>query len=86
MAKRGRPLTTGRRLDLDEPLKGQLADFLAAHHGASQKDVLHDAIRAYIKSDLEKNQGVKEEYEKLQAARREGRPATLHVIKSDKTG
>jgi hypothetical protein len=57
MARTGRPRSTGSRLDLDEPLATEFADFLAAHHTASVKAVLHKAVRAFIDADLAKNQG-----------------------------
>jgi hypothetical protein len=79
MARTGRPRSTGSRLDLDEPLATDFADFLAAHHSASGKAVLHKAIRAFIDADLAKNQGVREEFEALQRARRNGK--NLHVVK-----
>ena len=37
MARTGRPRSTGSRLDLDEPLGTEFADFLAAHHTAFAK-------------------------------------------------
>ena len=84
MARKGRPTTSGARLDLDEPLKTDLGDFLTAHDDASQRTVVHRAIRAYIENDLARNQGVRERYEEIRRARWEGRAVNLHVIKPEK--
>lgn len=83
MARTGRPRSTGSRLDLDEPLASEYGDFLKAHHTASSKDVLHKAIRAFIDTDLAKNQGVREEYEALRRARRERNGNNVRLIKRD---
>jgi hypothetical protein len=85
MARTGRPRSTGSRLDLDEPLASEFADFLAAHHTASVKAVLHKAVRAFIDADLARNQGVREEFEALRRARRERNGANVHLIRSEKT-
>jgi hypothetical protein len=84
MPRSGRRSTTGSRLDLDEPLKSDFADYLAAKDDASVKTVVHRAIRAYMDADLDKNEGVKERYEELRRARREGRAANLHLIEPEK--
>jgi hypothetical protein len=84
MARTGRPRSTGSRLDLDEPLASEFADFLAAHHMASTKVVLHKALRAFIDADLARNQGVREEYEALQRVRRERNGRNMRLIKPDK--
>jgi hypothetical protein len=85
MGRTGRPRSSGSRLDLDEPLASQFADFLTAHHLASGKSVLQKAISAFIEDDLAKNQGVREEYEALQQARKERNGKNIHLIKSEKT-
>jgi hypothetical protein len=56
----------------------------AAHHTASVKAVLHKAVRAFIDTDLAKNQGVREEFEALRRARRERNGTNIHLIRSDK--
>jgi hypothetical protein len=86
MARTGRPRSSGSRLDLDEPLRSEFDDFLMAHHTASSKDVVHQAIRAFINADLQRNAGVREEYENLQRARRDriGNGNNLRIIKTDK--
>lgn len=85
MARTGRPRSSGSRLDLDEPLASDFADFLTAHHIASVKAVLHKSIRAFIEDDLAKNQGVHEEYEELRRVRRERNGGNIHLIRPDKT-
>lgn len=84
MARTGRPRSTGSRLDLDEPLASEFADFLAAHHTASVKAVLHKAVRDFIDADLAKNQGVREEFEALRHARHEGRPANVRLVRPER--
>jgi predicted transcriptional regulator len=86
MARKGRPTTSGARLDLDEPLRTDLADFLAAHDDASQRTVVHRAIRDYIENDLTRNQGVRERYEEIRRGRREEHAVNLHVVKPEKAG
>jgi hypothetical protein len=85
MPRSGRRSTTGSRLDLDEPLKSEFADYLAAKDDASVKTVVHRAIRAYMDVDLDKNDGLKERYEELQRARREGRPTNVRLVKPEKS-
>lgn len=85
MGRTGRPRSSGSRLDLDEPLASEFADFLTAHHTASGKAVLHKAIRAFIDNDLAKNQGVREEYEALRRSRRDRNGKTIHLIRPEKT-
>lgn len=79
MAKRGRP-GSGARFDLDEPLKSDFADFLKAHHGASQGEILHKALSAFMAADLKKNEGVRETYNELRRLRREGGARKLRVV------
>lgn len=82
MARTGRPRSSGSRLDLEEPLASEFADFLAAHHMASGKAVLHKAIRAFIENDLARNVGVREEYEALRRVRRERNGSNIHLVEN----
>jgi len=84
MPRTGRPTTTGSRLNLDEPLRSEFADYLAAKDDASPKTVIHRAIRAYMDADLKANAGIRERYEQLRSARREGRNG-LRVVRPEKT-
>jgi hypothetical protein len=81
MPRSGRRATTGSRLPLDEPLKGEFADYLAAKDDALVKTVVHRAIRAYMQADLDANQGLKERYDELRRLRREGATANVRLIK-----
>ena len=86
MSRTGRPPTTGSKLGLDDPLKSEFADYLAAKDDASIKTVVHRAIRAYMAADLKANPGFQERFDELQQARREARNGRngLRVVKPDK--
>jgi hypothetical protein len=83
MAQRGRRATTGSRLDLDEPLKSEFADYLSAKDDASVKTIVHRAVRAYMNADLDANVGLKERYEELRRLRRERNGGNVRLIKRD---
>jgi hypothetical protein len=83
MAQRGRRATTGSRLDLDEPLKSEFADYLSAKDDASVKTIVHRAVRAYMNADLDANAGLKERYEELRRIRRERNGGNVRLIKRD---
>ncbi len=82
MAKGGRRSTSGLRLNLDEPLKSEFADYLSAKDDASQKTVVERAIRAYMQADFDVNQGIKARYEDLRRLRRDGSAGNVRLIKS----
>jgi hypothetical protein len=77
----GRRSTTGSRLDLDEPLRSEFADYLSAKDDAAVKTIVHRAIRAYMNADLDANLGLKERYEELCRLRRNGGSANVRLIK-----
>ncbi len=81
MPRSGRRSTTGSRLDLDEPLRSEFADYLSAKDDAAVKTIVHRAIRAYMKADLDANQGLKERYEELRRLRRNGGATNVRLIK-----
>jgi hypothetical protein len=81
MAKQGRRTTSGLRLNLDEPLKSEFADYLSAKDDASQKTVVERAIRGYMQADLDQNQGLRARYEELRRLRREGSAGNVRLIK-----
>jgi hypothetical protein len=85
MPRSGRRSTTGSRLDLDEPLRSEFADYLAAKDDAAVKTVVHRAIRAYMEVDLDKNAGIKERYEELRRARREGHAPNVRLVRPEKS-
>jgi hypothetical protein len=82
MPRSGRRATTGSRLDLDEPLKSEFADYLAAKDDASVKTVVHRALRAYMEADFDANAGIKIRYEELRRLRRNGTAANVRLIKT----
>jgi len=82
MAKGGRRSTSGLRLNLDEPLKSEFADYLSAKDDASQKTVVERAIHAYMQADFDVNQGIKARYDELRQLRREGSTANIRMIKA----
>jgi hypothetical protein len=84
MPRSGRRSTTGSRLDLDEPLRSEFADYLAAKDDAAVKTVVHRALRAYMDADLDANKGLQERYEELRRTRREGAAPNVRLFKPDK--
>lgn len=84
MARSGRRSTTGSRLDLDQPLRSEFADYLTAKDDASVKTVVHRAIRAYMAEDLDKNAGLRERYAELRRLRREGDAPSVRLIKPER--
>ena len=53
----------GFRLDLGEPLAGELADFCVAHYGASQTNIIRVALEAFISERLVAEPAVAKRYE-----------------------
>lgn len=49
----GRPVTTGKRLGLPEPLASDLLDFRAANYSAPEINVVAEALREHIDRRLE---------------------------------
>jgi predicted metalloprotease len=49
---------------------------------ASQSTVIAAAVSAFINAELAKNEGIRERYEKLGRARREGTATKVHLIKA----
>ena len=80
---RGRPPTTLVKLGLDEPLRSEFADYLKAKDDALVKTVIHRAIEAYMKADLDANKGLAERYNELRRSRLEGRRNGLRAVDKD---
>ena len=72
----------GARFRPGEPRDGELAEFCAAMFDASQSTVIAAAVSAFINAELAKNEGIRERYEKLGRARREGTATKVHLIKA----
>jgi hypothetical protein len=79
MPRAGRRSTTGSRLDLDEPLRSEFADYLTAKDDAAVKTIVHRAIRAYMNADFNANQGLKERYEELRQLHSKVRPRLVKL-------
>lgn len=69
------------RYRLGDPVDGELADFCAAMFDAKQSSVIRAAISAFIKAELDRNEGVRERYEELRRARRERLAPNVRLIK-----
>jgi hypothetical protein len=81
MPRAGRRSTTGSRLDLDEPLRSDFADYLKAKDDAAVKTIVHRAIRAYMEADFARNIGLREDYEEIRRLRLKG---NVWLIKPEK--
>jgi hypothetical protein len=57
------------RLQLAEPLAGDLADFCAAHYGAPEREIIRAALRAFIDSELAAEPELRKRYEAAKKAR-----------------
>lgn len=72
------------RYRLGEPTRTELQDFCEAMLGADQSKVIRAAVAAFIRVELDRNEGVRERYEALRRARRERNGNGLRVVKSEK--
>ena len=77
-----RKRTTGARSRLGPELDGMLSDFCEAHHTANALEITKRAIRAFILCDLTANEGVRQEYERLQKMRQQKPDLKVVPIKS----
>lgn len=59
------------RYRLGEPGRTNLQDFCEAMFGADQSKVIRAAVTAFIRIELDRNEGVRERYEALKRAQRE---------------
>jgi hypothetical protein len=57
------------RPQLGDELEGMLQDFCESHHEGSMTAVVRRAVKAFIESDLARNEGVREAYEALRRSR-----------------
>src|SRR5436309_13895010 len=62
-------LSTGARFNLGEPWDSDLADFLAAHFGASATEVVRVALRAFINDQLAKDPESKKRFDEARRKR-----------------
>jgi hypothetical protein len=72
------------RYRLGDPIDGELEDFCKAMLDAKQSVVIRAAVSAFIKAELDRNEGIRQRYEALRRARREKTAPNLHVIKPEK--
>jgi hypothetical protein len=75
---------TGARFNLGDPVDGELVDFCEAMIGAAHTEVIRRAVSAFIQAELSRNPGIRERYEALRRARREGIGGNVRLIKPDK--
>ena len=59
----------GFRLDLGEPLVGDLADFQKAHYGASATEIIRQALREFIDARLKDEPAMRLRYEAARSHR-----------------
>ena len=71
------------RYRLGEPGRTELQDFCEAMLGADQSKVIRAAVAAFIRAELERNEGVRERYEALRRARRERNGTTPRLVKAE---
>jgi hypothetical protein len=71
------------RYRLGEPGRTELQDFCEAMFGADQSKVIRAAVAAFIRAELDRNEGVRERYEALRRARREHNGTTPRLVKSE---
>ena len=72
------------RYRLGEPGRTELQDFCEAMFGADQSKVIRAAVTAFIRAELDHNEGVCERYEALRRARRERNGTVPRLVKSEK--
>jgi hypothetical protein len=85
MSRRGRPPTTIAKLGLEEPLRTEFIDYLAAKDGTSIKIVVSRAIRQYMDADFKENPGFERRFNELQERRRKAQKNGLRIVQSDET-
>lgn len=64
-----RKRSTGSRSRLGPDLEGMLADFCEAHHVANGHEITKRALFDFIRRDLDANDGVRKEFDRLQKLR-----------------
>jgi hypothetical protein len=72
------------RYRLGEPSRTELQDFCEAMFGADQSKVIRAAVAAFIRAELDRNEGVRERYEALRRARRERNGAAPRLVKPER--
>jgi hypothetical protein len=65
------------RLQLGDPLAGDLADFCAAHYGAAEREIIRAALRAFIDSKLDAEPEVRKRYDAAKKLRLGGEPPKI---------
>jgi len=72
------------RYRLGDPGRTELQDFCEAMFGADQSKVIRTAVAAFIRAELDRNEGVRERYEALRRARRERNGTIPRLVKPEK--
>jgi len=68
-------------LRLPEDLDRDFRAFAKAHHGASKNQIIIDAIRFLIRSELAKDSGLRERFEKALRESAEEKETVLRVVR-----
>jgi hypothetical protein len=77
-----RKKSTGSRLNLGEPLSGDLSDFCEAHYGASETEIIRRALREFIDARLENEPTMRRRYEQARKTRLAGKD-NIRLLKSN---
>jgi hypothetical protein len=73
------------RYRLGEPSRTDLQDFCEAMFGADQSKVIRAAVAAFIRAELDRNEGVRERYDALKRERRERNGTIPRLVKPEKS-
>ena len=72
--------TKGTYVELGGELDASLLAFCDALHGAPKARVIRDAVQAYIESELQLNDGLRENYETIRERQLRVSSANLKVV------
>jgi hypothetical protein len=72
------------RYRLGEPGRTDLLDFCEAMLGADQSKVIRAAVSAFIRAELDRNEGIRHRYEALKRARTESGSPHVRLIRPEK--
>ncbi|MEI9930701.1 MAG: hypothetical protein WDM89_09155 [Rhizomicrobium sp.] len=72
--------TTGKRTSYGPDIDSLLADYSAIMHRASERDIVRDAIRHFIKHQLSRNKGLEEDFNELRRKRLANERSKLQLV------
>jgi hypothetical protein len=82
--RRGRPPTTGAKLDLPEDLAADLRDFCEAHYDASQKRIVQSALRDFIQAALAAEPELRKRFDEARGKRLARTGQNVTVLRTGK--